>query len=210
VLAGLEATRRRYARRVTHEDLPSDTALMRDEVVRRARSGDRDAFDALVRTSTRRLYGIALRILRDRHLAEDMVQDSLVDAWRDLRALRDPTVFDAWVTRILVRNCHREAIRARSRAQVAAVAPEASEDPSSEIDERDRLERAFRRLKPDHRIVMVLRHYLGWEPTEIADALGVPAGTIRSRLHYALADLRATLEADARTRTTSTGRHRDE
>jgi RNA polymerase sigma-70 factor (ECF subfamily) len=199
VLAGLDAVRRRYPPRVAPEELPHDAALPRDEVVRRARSGDRDAFDALVRSSTRRLYGIALRILRDRHVAEDIVQDSLIDAWRDLRALRDPALFDAWVTRILVRNCHRHAIRARSRARLAPIAWEATEDPSSEIDERDRLERAFRRLKPDHRIVMVLRHYLDWEPAEIAEALGVPPGTIRSRLHYALADLRAALEADART-----------
>jgi RNA polymerase sigma-70 factor (ECF subfamily) len=199
VLAGLDSVRRRYAPRVAPEELPDGVSLPRDEVVRRATNGDRDAFDALVRSTTRRLYGIALRILRDHHLAEDLVQDSLVDAWRDLRALRDPTLFDAWVTRILVRNCHRQAIRARSRARLAPLAWEETEDPSVEVDERDRLERAFLRLKPDHRIVMVLRHYLDWEPAEIAEALGVPPGTIRSRLHYALADLRAALEADART-----------
>lgn len=173
-------------------------ALPRDAVVRLAAAGDAAAFDVLVRASSRRLYGIALRILRDPHHAEDLVQDSLVDAWRDLRALRDPALFDAWVTRILVRNCQRHARRARSTRQVPAFVAEDSTNPMADIDERDRLDRAFRRLKPDHRMVIVLRHYLDWEPAEIAEALGVAPGTVRSRLHYGLESLRAALEADAR------------
>jgi len=188
-----------YARDVAAAARPGRLSLPRDEIVERARAGDRDAFDVLVQSSTRLLYGIALRILHDVQLAEDIVQDSLVDAWRDLRGLRDPALFDAWVTRILVRNCHRQARRERSALQLR---PRLREDettnPTAEIDERDRLDRAFRRLKPDHRIVIVLRHYLDWEPAEIAEALGLPPGTVRSRLHYGLAELRAALEADAR------------
>ena len=188
-----------YARGVAAAAQPGRLSLPRDEVVERARAGDRDAFDVLVQSSTRRLYGIALRILRDVHLAEDIVQDSWVDAWRDLRALRDASVFDAWVTQILVRNCYRQARRERTALQLRPrLGDDHATNPIAEIDERDRLDRAFRRLKPDHRIVIVLRHYLDWEPAEIAEALGLPAGTVRSRLHYALAELRAALEADAR------------
>lgn len=188
---------RGYALNVADE-LPGSSVRPRDEVVLLARNGDRAAFDVLVGAASRRLYGIALRILRDPHQAEDLVQDSLVDAWRDLRALRDPALFDAWVTRILVRNCQRDARMSRTRRQLAPLAIEETTDPASEVDDRDRLDRAFRRLKPDHRIVIVLRHYLDWEPAEIAEALGVAPGTVRSRLHYGLASMRAMLEADAR------------
>jgi len=188
---------RRYAPRVA-DDLPGDRALPRDELVRRAATGDRAAFDVLARVTTRRMYGIAMRILRDPHQAEDLVQDSLVDAWRDLRALRNPALFESWVTRILIRNCQRQSRRARSIRAMASFSHEAVTNPTAEVDERDRLERAFIRLKPDHRVVIVLRHYLGWEPSEIAASLGVAPGTVRSRLHYALELLRAELEADAR------------
>lgn len=170
----------------------------RDDVVRLAASGDRAAFDTLAGSVTRRLYGIALRILRDPHHAEDLVQDSLVDAWRDLRALRDPALFDAWVTRILVRNCHRHARRARAVGLLTSAVHEPATNPLAELDERDRLERAFRELKQDHRLVLVLRHYLDWEPAEIAENLGLAPGTVRSRLHYALSSLRAALDAQSR------------
>jgi RNA polymerase sigma-70 factor (ECF subfamily) len=172
--------------------------VTRDDLVLRARSGDHDAFDVLARSVTARLYAIALRILRDVHLAEDSVQDSLVDGWRDLRALRDPALFDAWMTRILVRNCYRAAKRDRATRKLTVATAEHTSDHSTAVAERDRLAHAFGRLTPEHRVVVVLRYYLEWEPTEIADALGVAPGTVRSRLHYGLENLRAVLEADAR------------
>jgi len=64
--------------------------------------------------------------------------------------------------------------------------------------DRDELERAFRRLSPEHRAVIVLHHYRGMPQTEVATVLGIPVGTVHSRLHYAYRDMRATLEADAR------------
>jgi RNA polymerase sigma-70 factor (ECF subfamily) len=188
-----------YPRGVLPAEGVGGVAVTRDDLVVRARSGDHDAFDVIARSMTARLYAIALRILRDVHLAEDAVQDSLVDAWRDLRALRDPALFDGWVTRILVRNCYRAAKRDRSTRRIAPPPPAPTPDVSTEVAERERIEQAFLQLTPDHRIVVVMRYYLGWEPTEIADALGVAAGTIRSRLHYGLEALRAAIEADART-----------
>lgn len=190
--------RGRYARAVVPDDWAGGTTASRADLVRRASGGDHDAFAVLARSVTSRLYGIALRILRDVHQAEDVVQDSLVDAWRDLRALRDPALFDAWATRILVRNSYREAKRARSVWRLTPVVHDDTANPTTEVDERDLLERAFRRLTPDQRVVIVLRHYLEWEPVEIADALGIAPGTVRSRIHYALASLRAAIEADAR------------
>jgi RNA polymerase sigma-70 factor, ECF subfamily len=195
-----------YSRVVVPDDAASGT-LTRGDLVLRAKDGDHDAFDVLARSVTHRLYGTALRILGDVHLAEDAVQDSLIDAWRDLRALRDPALFDAWATRILVRHCYREAKRARTARQVIVTAREETTNPTVDIDDRDRIEGAFRRLTPDHRVVIVLRHYLDWELAEIAAALGLAPGTVRSRLHYALASLRAAIEADERA-TPSTGGRR--
>jgi RNA polymerase sigma-70 factor (ECF subfamily) len=113
--------------------------------------------------------------------------------------LRDPATFDGWVTRILVRNCYRAAKRDRSTRRITVAPPDATTDVSSQVAERERLEQAFLHLTPDHRAVVVMRYYLGWQPTEIAETLGVSPGTIRSRLHYGLEALRAALEADART-----------
>ena len=102
------------------------------------------------------------------------------------------------MTRILVRNCYRAAKRVRATRQLTVPTTEHALDHSTAVAERDRLAQAFGHLTPEHRVVVVLRYYLEWEPAEIADALGVAPGTIRSRLHYGLEHLRAALEADAR------------
>ena len=172
-----------------------------DELVHAARRGDREAYADLVRARGDRLFGIAQRIVRDIDRAEDAVQEALVIAWRDLPALRDPARFDAWLTKLLVRCCISEAVR--SRRTVANLVALPVELPSSRDDylgiaDRDQLERGFRRLPPEQRALLALRHYAGLEPTEIADALGIPAGTARSRLHHAHRAMRAALEADAR------------
>jgi RNA polymerase sigma-70 factor, ECF subfamily len=174
---------------------------VRRELVERARSGDRDAFATLAADSIGRLFNIAQLMLRDRDLADDAVQETLLLAWRDLKRLRDPDGFDAWLHRILVRSVYREANRERRRLpqspQVAEVAT--GPDAAHGVDDRDAIERGFRRLRPEHRAVLVLRHYLGFSDDEAAAALSVPAGTIKSRLNRATSALRAELEADART-----------
>jgi RNA polymerase sigma-70 factor (ECF subfamily) len=174
---------------------------VRRELVERARSGDRDAFATIAAESIGRLFNIAQLMLRDRDLADDAVQETLVMAWRDLKRLRDPDGFDAWLHRILVRAVYREADRERRRSpqgtQVADVAT--GPDAAHSVDDRDAIERGFRRLRPEHRAVLVLRHYLGFSDDEAAAALSVPAGTIKSRLNRATSALRAELEADART-----------
>jgi RNA polymerase sigma-70 factor (ECF subfamily) len=171
------------------------------DLVIAAQRGDREAFAVLARTHVDRLYVIANRILRDTGLAEDAAQQSLVAIWRELPALRDPDRFEAWATRIVVNECNTEA-RRRARMVgelhvIRADGPTATDDVLSFID-RDELERAFRRLPPDQRAVLVLLHYVGLEPAEIATTLGVPPGTVRSRLHYAHRAMRAVLEADSR------------
>jgi RNA polymerase sigma-70 factor (ECF subfamily) len=172
------------------------------DLVETAQRGDREAFALLARTHGDRLFGIAKRILRDHDRAEDAVQQTLVIAWRELPRLRDPDRFVAWLQRTLINACYAETARAR---RLSVVVREITTDGSTAPDEllsvadRDQLERGFRRLPPEQRAILVLRHYLGLEPAEIAETLGIPTGTARSRLHYAHRAMRAALEADART-----------
>ena len=134
-------------------------------------------------------------------LAEDATQQALLTIWRDLPQLRDPARFDAWSYRLLVRACYAEGRRTRRWAPnlrlLPADEPQVAEGLSSVVD-RDQLERGFRRLSIDHRAVVVLHHYLDLPLDEVAETLGVPVGTVRSRLHHAMRGLRAALDADAR------------
>jgi RNA polymerase sigma-70 factor (ECF subfamily) len=182
---------------------------MQRDLVERAMSGDHDAFSELARVSVGRLLVIARLILRDEPAAEDATQEALVAAWRHIRGLRDPERFEAWLHRLLVNACHREARRGRSRTsrEVHLPAFDAPEpDETDRMLDRDQLDRGFRRLDVDHRAVIVLYYYLGLRPEEAADVLGLPAGTVRSRLHRAMQQMRAALEADARTDTVGEGR----
>jgi len=88
---------------------------MHSDLVERAMAGDHDAFSELARVSIGRLYAAARLILRDPQRAEDATQEALVAAWRDLSSLRDPEKFEAWLHRLLVRACYREARRGRRR-----------------------------------------------------------------------------------------------
>jgi RNA polymerase sigma-70 factor (ECF subfamily) len=165
-----------------------------------AQNGDREAFAALVHMTSDRMYALAVRILRDNVLAEDALQGALINVWRQLPTLRDPDRFEAWVRRVLVNACYAEARRRRAWAANVRVLPvDGPEAPDGivSIDDRDALDRAFRRLTVEQRAVFVLHHHVGLPLVEIAETLGIPAGTARSRLHYATRVLRAAVEADA-------------
>jgi RNA polymerase sigma-70 factor (ECF subfamily) len=169
------------------------------DVVERAMRGDREAFGWLVAQPSDRMYAIATRILRDTHLAEDALQSALVTAWRELPTLRDPDRFEAWVRRLLVHACYAEARRRRTWAANVRVLPvdgPAAPDEIVSVADRDSLDRAFRRLTIEQRAVFVLHHHAGLPLVEIAESLGIPAGTARSRLHYATRTLRSAIEAD--------------
>jgi RNA polymerase sigma-70 factor (ECF subfamily) len=173
---------------------------LRLDLVEQARRGDRDAFDVLMLDSIGRLYAIARLVAQDADLAEDAVQDALVRCWRDLPTLRDPSRFESWLRRLLL-NAVAEQFRAARRfeARVTLLRSEPSaDDDARELADRDEIQRAFRVLSIEHRTIVVLHHYLGLSVAEAAATLGIPAGTAKSRLHYALEALRAFLEADAR------------
>ena len=167
------------------------------DLVERARSGDQEAFADLVHQVSNTLFGIARRILRDPGLAEDVLQNALVTIWRKLPHLREPDRFEGWAYRIVVHACYAEAPRNRRWAATVRVIPTdgaVDVDDMDRIATRDELEQAFRRLPLDQRAVFVLHHHVGLPLVAVAETLGIPDGTARSRLHYATRTLRAAFE----------------
>jgi len=149
---------------------------MQRELVERARTGDRDAFTAIASASYARLQGIARLILRDDDLAADAAQEALISAWRHIRAVCDPSRFEAWLYRLVVHASYREARRTRRSKvrELQASIPEvaSSDDHAETVARKDQLENGFRRLSVEHRSALVVHHYLGLPDAEAAAVLG--------------------------------------
>ena len=168
---------------------------MTTELVERAQRGDHEAFDVLATAAYHRLYAIARRILRDGYAAEDAVQDALIRAWRDLRGLRDRERFDAWLHRLLIHACADQSRRSRRRLETTVDLIDRPDDADdfARVADRDQIERAFLELTVEHRSVLVLAHYVGLPAAEVAEILGIPTGTVYSRLHHGSRAMRASL-----------------
>ena len=157
-----------------------------------SQAGAVDALDHLVRRWTPRLLRYAARLLGgsagSTETARDVVQETWIGALRGLRSLRDPARFPGWIYGIATRKC-ADAIRARSRQQRLAARADVSNGTTLErpVTPEDRfdLATAIRRLPPDHRAVLHLFYGAELSMEEIATALAIPAGTVKSRLHYA-------------------------
>jgi RNA polymerase sigma-70 factor (ECF subfamily) len=185
-----------------------------DALVRRAADGDVAAFDALIASRLDRCYRLAWSILGNEADAADATQDAFVLAWRQLPRLRDPKAFDGWLNRI-VANASRMGRRHRTRLREVSIAPppprsngalgrpnytEVADDRPSEGDavvEADALARAFDRLRPEDRSILVLHHVDERPVAEIARTLGIPVGTAKWRLHSARKSLERAMEAEA-------------
>lgn len=170
-------------------------------LIERARVGDELAFTRLASAFGDRLFSIAYHIVRDFDPAQEAAQEALILIWQQLPRLRDPDRFEAWAYRITVRVAYAEVGRQqRSRPKLIVMSElrDRVPDGASALSDRDQLERGFRRLSPQHRAVVVLKHYVGLRDDEIAEILEVPVGTVRSRVFYAIKTLRAALEADER------------
>jgi RNA polymerase sigma-70 factor, ECF subfamily len=190
-----------------HAAASADEAL-----VRRARLGDAAAFNSLVAKRIDRCYRLAWSILLNEADAADATQDAFLAAWRQLPRLRDPSVFDGWLNRI-VANAARMARRHRVRLReirVGATSPDESPMAGherapdayarTEIDdvaESDAIGRAFDRLRPDERAILALHHVDERSVAEIARTLGIPTGTAKWRIHAARRALERAMEAEA-------------
>jgi len=166
------------------------------ELVKRARRGDHDAFAVLAGSALARLDAAARLIVRDTELARDAVQDAMLKAWRELPTLREPERFDAWLHRLTMRACIDAARRQRRHVVEVALTPltdaSVADDTAAVID-RDLLDRVLSRLEPEQRAILVLRYYLDLSLPDAADALGIPLGTAKSRLHRSLIAVRSSV-----------------
>jgi RNA polymerase sigma-70 factor, ECF subfamily len=176
----------------------------------RAQEGDETAYALIVEAVIGRLAAVARLILRDSSAAQDAVQETLVEAWRGLPTLRDPERLEPWLRRLLVRACADHARRDRRRRiaeiPVAGVWRATSEIAADGIVLRDEVERALAVLPIEQRTVLVLAYYLDLPVSETALALGIPVGTVKSRLDRARSALRAALESERRVALTVEGR----
>jgi RNA polymerase sigma factor (sigma-70 family) len=168
-------------------------------LVERARQGDHDAFAELARAAVVRLDQAARLILRDPELARDAVQEGLIRAWRDLPSLRDPDRFDAWLRRLVVNSCIDQTRRRRRRpieVELTVIHAPAISDISGALADRDQIDEVLRRLDERTRAVVILHYFLGLPLTEVAANLGIPVGTVKSRLHRALGEMRVSIAAE--------------
>lgn len=162
-------------------------------------AGVRGRDEAFRRLADRHLassYRLARAILGDALEAEDATHDAFVTAWRRWGQLRDPAAFEHWFERILVNTC-RDRLRRRTRQRVREVEPVVAveDDVARATQDREIIGRALARLDADHRVVVALRFYRDLTVDEIAHRLGIRAGTVKSRLHYALRRLHDDLDA---------------
>ena len=169
------------------------------DLVERAKGGDHDAFEALAGPQVSRLDAAARLILRDQELARDAVQDGFIRAWRNLPALRDPDRFDAWLRRLVINSCLDITRRRRRRAIEIELSPldaATGVDFATLVADRDLLDGALRRLDPEWRAIVVMHYFLGMPLPEVAQAVGIPLGTAKSRLHRSLGLMRISLAGD--------------
>jgi RNA polymerase sigma-70 factor (ECF subfamily) len=165
-------------------------------LVERAAKGDHDAFAALASAVFPRVSGVAQLILRDPELARDAAQETLIRAWRDLPGLREPDRFDAWLHRLVVRTSLNLVRRRRHRPTEVQIKPldvPWVADESNRVADREIIDEGLRRLPPEWRAIVVLHFYVGLSLPETAQALGLPLGTVKSRLHRSLAAMRAAI-----------------
>jgi RNA polymerase sigma-70 factor (ECF subfamily) len=167
------------------------------ELVERAAAGDRGAFDRLVEPYLAVALGAARLITGDEADAADAVQDALLRSWQALDRLRDPQLFPAWFRKIVIRSATRFVRRRGRLIELNLDIPGPADSLEREFDRRQ-LAKAFARLDSKDRVLLTLHHYWQMPVAESAQLLGLPEGTVRSRVHHALRRLRASYDAEVR------------
>ncbi|MGI8916059.1 MAG: RNA polymerase sigma factor [Chloroflexota bacterium] len=163
------------------------------ELVRRCRGGDPEAFRRLVESQHERVYRTAYALTGQREAAQEVVQETFLRAWRGLGRFRGEASLATWLTRLAIAAGTDELGRQRRHRlvrQVLAPPVFGRRDPITLVDQRDELDQALTQLSPKARQVIALRYGLDLSLQEIAATLGCPEGTVKSRLHTALARLR--------------------
>jgi RNA polymerase sigma-70 factor, ECF subfamily len=181
------------------------------ELVQRSRKGDREAFGVLVERHRRTIYLLALQKGLRAEEAEDVAQEVFLKAYRNLSALQEPDAFARWlygITAHAVADVGRVRARRHEEGSLQAT-PEPLAPPDARADplfseERRQVFRALGELNEEQRLVILLRYVEGLTPKQIAERLGEPRGTVRSRLHHALATLQSALGPTDRTAAQST------
>lgn len=170
-------------------------------LVKRARDGDLEAFEEIVRAGIDAVYRLTFAILGNEGDAADAAQETFVAAWRQVRRLREPDRFEAWLQRVAI-NAARMTYRARKRRGVREIASNRMAI-TAEIHSFDRassdaaiLDAAMQRVDVDQRSILVLHHLDGRPLAEIAGILEIPVGTVKSRLFAARRALQAAIDAE--------------
>jgi RNA polymerase sigma-70 factor (ECF subfamily) len=174
------------------------------QLIEAARLGDREAFDAIVRLRLDTVYRTAFTILGHEADARDATQETFFAAWRNLPRLRDVNRFDAWLGRITINACRMAMRRRGSVREISIDLPDSQQPATGGIGEAaaaaeaEVFDRAFARLSVDERAVLFLHHDQELGIAAIADRLGIPAGTVKSRLHRARRALQRALDRENR------------
>lgn len=174
------------------------------ELIQRCRSGDQPAFNQLVLKYRNRVMGIATRMLGDRVEAEDLAQDVFVKVYHGLQGFQGEALFSTWLYRIAANSCLNQIRKRKRESQV----PVSADDPEPNISDgksnphtllekkelNSFLEKAIRALPREQKMVLILRDIEGLSYEEIADSLELELGTVRSRLHRARLEVRASVK----------------
>lgn len=190
---------------MTIEAARATAAFDSSALVSRAQAGDEGAFTLLVERHRDAAYRTAWAILRNDADALDAAQETFIGAWKELGRLRDPSRFEAWLTRSLVNRC-RSVLRSRKRSSVREVTLVVSDEPAASpgaggiggFEDTDSIRHAFERLSADHRTYLVLHYVEGRPIAEIALIVGAPAGTVKWRLSEARRALERNLARENR------------
>jgi RNA polymerase sigma-70 factor, ECF subfamily len=162
------------------------------ELLRLAADGDRAAFHALVDRHAQRLYRLAVSLVGNSSDAEDVLQETFIGAFKGLRSFEERSSVKTWLTRILVMQAAqlRRSRKRRMTQPMEDSIPTGAGSPEIGLD----VQAAIGKLSPEHREILVLREFEQMSYEEIAQVLGVPRGTVESRLHRARGEMREKLK----------------
>ena len=174
---------------------------MSDEnLVTRSQSGDNEAFAQLIRKYSPDAYRTAFMVLHDHNEVEDVVQESFLTCYRKIKSFRMESSFKTWLYRIVVSRCYdrlRKLNRESNVMNKVSLNLNNGNSDINEIESRLDLREVILGLKPEHRLVLTLYYGMDFGVQKVADIMGVPAGTVKSRLNTARSLIKNSMTADS-------------